>query len=98
MKSDWGGGEGGKKKKKKKNEKEKKALKIHITQLLTYNGEGEPKDTHIERMSFQWIDGNVWMTIRMTFREICDATTEQRLYVTIHVMASKRRETKTKAF
>ena len=32
----------------------------------------------------------------MTLNETSDATTVQKLYVTIHIMASKRKETKTK--
>ena len=40
-----------------------------ITKLISQlKGEGELKDTHKERMSLQRVDGNLGMTIRMTFR------------------------------
>ena len=38
------------------------------------------------------------MTIRMTFSETNDATTKRKLYVTMHFMASKMKETETKAY
>ena len=40
------------------------------------------------RMDVWSMDGNVWMTVRMTFSETNDATTEQKLHVIMHVMAS----------
>ena len=73
-------------------------IKIQLTQLLPFNGKGEPKGTLRERMDVRWMDGIVWMTIRMTFGETNNASTKQKLYVIIHVIASKRKRTKAKAF
>ena len=44
-------------------------MKVHITQILMHNGEGEPKDAHREKIGMWWMDGSVWMTQLMMFSE-----------------------------
>ena len=55
-------------------------------------------ETGNQKILTQGMDGDVWMTIRMTFSETRDAATKQKLHVSIFAMASKGKETKTKAF